>query len=302
MKPGNAKSMMVMVLGLSIVGMMHSATQAQSRGSRPNVAAVADEQRRTGLTTFYYGHKSNAVGKLNAEQKRGKYARMYYDNARREWAVEVGNDLTNGGNNRTTVTTSGAQTVADEQRRTGITTFYYAHKSNAVGKLNAEQKRGKYARMYYNEARREWAVDVSNGLSNTTRPTVAPMPNETTVSTPQTGTYIYHYDYKSNAEGKLRAEKSRGKNARMFYDSGRRKWAVEVGNDLPVGNSTVGNRSVTTTTSADGGNLPNGASIIYFPTKASAEGIYKASLRQGDWAKMWYDAKRKEWAVAVKPR
>lgn len=89
----------------------------------------------------------------------------------------------------------------------------------------------------------------------------------------------------------------------MFYDGGRRKWAVEVGNDLPVGNSTAGNRNVTTTnTSAGGSNLPNGASIIYFPTRASAEGIYKASLRQGDWAKMWYDAKRKEWAVAVKSR
>ncbi|MCA1566042.1 MAG: hypothetical protein LC803_10480 [Acidobacteria bacterium] len=192
--------------------------------------------------------------------------------------------------------------MADEQKRTGITTFYYAYKSDAVGKLNAEQKRGKYARMYYNEARREWAVDVSNGLSNTTRPTAVPMPNETTVSTPQTGTYIYYYDYKSNTEGKLRVEKSRGKNARMFYDSGRRKWAVEVGNDLPIGNSTVGTRTVTTNTSADGGNLPNGAGIIYFPTRASAEGIYRASLRQGNWAKMWYDAKRKEWAVAVKPR
>jgi hypothetical protein len=38
------------------------------------------------------------------------------------------------------------------------------------------------------------------------------------------------------------------------------------------------------------------------PTKGSAEGIYKASLRQGDWAKMWYDSKRREWAVAFKPR
>jgi len=145
-------------------------------------------------------------------------------------------------------------------------------------------------------------VDVGNGLNSPTRPIPAPTSNDTVLSTPQTGTYIYYYDFKSNAEGKFRAEKSRGKNARMFYDNGRRKWAVEVGNDLPIGNSTVGSKTVTTTTSADGGNLPNGASIIYFPTRASAEGIYKASLRQGDWAKMWYDAKRREWAVAVKPR
>ncbi|MEJ7849406.1 MAG: hypothetical protein WKF92_15095, partial [Pyrinomonadaceae bacterium] len=66
--------------------------------------------------------------------------------------------------------------------------------------------------------------------------------------------------------------------------------------------TTIRTKTVTTTTSADGGNRPNGASIIYFPTQGSAEGIYKASLRQGDWAKMWYDSKRREWAVAVKPR
>jgi len=56
--------------------MMTSATQVQSRSSRSKIEAVADEQKRTWITTFYYAHKSNAVGKLNAEQKRGKYARM----------------------------------------------------------------------------------------------------------------------------------------------------------------------------------------------------------------------------------
>ncbi|MCA1564226.1 MAG: hypothetical protein LC803_00945 [Acidobacteria bacterium] len=192
--------------------------------------------------------------------------------------------------------------VAQQQAQTGITTYYYAYKSNAVGKLNAETRRGKTARMYYDNARRQWAVDVSNGLTSSTRPTTAPTPNATTAPRPQTGTYIYYYGYKSNAEGKLRAEQSRGKSARMFYDNGRRQWAVEVGNDLPTGNGSVAPGTATTTTSADGGNLPNGASIIYFPTRESAEGIYKASLRQGDWAKMWYDAKRREWAVAVKPR
>jgi hypothetical protein len=192
--------------------------------------------------------------------------------------------------------------VAQQQAQTGITTFYYSHKSNAVGKYNAEKKRGKYARMYYSEARRQWAVDVSNGLTSSTRPTNVPPPNDTTGSRPQTGSYIYYYDYKSNAEGKLKAEKSRGKSARMFYDNGRRRWAVEVGNDLPTGNTTVRNKTVTTTTSADGGNLPSGATVLHFPTRESAEGIYKASLRQGDWAKMWYDSKRRDWAVAVKPR
>ena len=192
--------------------------------------------------------------------------------------------------------------VARQQAQTGITTFHYSHKSNAVGKLNAEKKRGKFARMYYDNARRQWAVDVSNGLTSAANPTTVQTPNETTVAKPQTGTYIYYYDYKSNAEGKLKAEKNRGKSARMFYDGGRRKWAVEVGNGLTTGSNTTRTRPVSTTTSADGGKLPNGASVIYFPTKASAEGIYNASLRQGDWAKMWYDTKRREWAVAVKPR
>jgi len=202
-----------------------------------------------------------------------------------------------------TMSIQAQSSVARQQAETGITTYHYAYKSNATGKLNAEKRRGKSARMYYDNARRQWAVDVSNGLTtNTTRPVNVPTPNNTTVSTPQTGTNIYYYGYKSNAEGKLRAERNRGKNARMFYDNGRRKWAVEVGNGLSTGTTTKGTKTVRTNTSADGGNLPNGANIIYFPTKASAEGIYKASLRQGDWAKMWYDSKRREWAVAVKPR
>jgi hypothetical protein len=196
--------------------------------------------------------------------------------------------------------------VAQRQAETGITTYYYAYKSNAVGKYNAEKKRGKYARMYYSDERRQWAVDVSNGLTSPTRPMAAPPPpHETTASRPQTGSYIYYYEYKSNAEGKLKAERGRGKSARMFYDSGRRRWAVEVGNDLRTGTSTGQTKTVTTTTTtpAEGvGSLPNGATVLYFPSKDMAEGIYKASLRQGDWAKMWYDSKRREWAVAVKPR
>ena len=195
--------------------------------------------------------------------------------------------------------------VAQRQAETGITTYYYAYKSNAVGKMNAEKKRGKDARMYYDNARRQWAVDVSNGLTSTTRPGAGPTTNETPASQPQTGAYVYYYDYKSNAEGKLKAEKNRGKQARMFYDGGRRKWAVEVANDLPASTNagrTESGSSGSATTTGGVGRLPNGATILYFPTESMADGIYKASLRQGDWAKMWYDAKRREWAVAVKPR
>lgn len=192
--------------------------------------------------------------------------------------------------------------VAQRQAETGITTYYYAYKSNAVGKLNAEKKRGKYARMYYDDARRQWAVDVSNGLTRPPRPGAGPTTNEPPASQPQTGSYIYYYDYKSNAEGKFKAERNRGKKARMFYDNGRRKWAVEVANDLPAATNAGRTESGSTTATGGVGRLPNGATILYFPTESMAEGIYKASLRQGDWAKMWYDANRREWAVAVKPR
>jgi hypothetical protein len=168
--------------------------------------------------------------------------------------------------------------------------------------VNAEKKRGKYARMYYDDARRQWAVDVSNGLTSGTSPGSAPTTNETTASNPQTGSNIYYYDYKSNAEGKLKAEKNRGKRARMFYDSGRCKWAVEVANGLPASTNAGRTESQAPTEPGGVGRLPNGATILYFPTKSMAEGIYNASLRQGDWAKMWYDEKRREWAVAVKPR
>ena len=88
----------------------------------------------------------------------------------------------------------------------------------------------------------------------------------------------------------------------MFYDRGRGKWAVEVANDVPAATNRRRTDTEATTEPGGPGRLPNGATVLYFPNKSNAEGIYKASLRQGDWAKMWYDAKRREWAVAVKPR
>ncbi|HEX8353514.1 MAG TPA: hypothetical protein VF611_11480, partial [Pyrinomonadaceae bacterium] len=154
--------------------------------------------------------------------------------------------------------------VAQQQAETGITTFYYSHKSNAVGKMNAEKNRGKYTRMYYDNTRRQWAVDVSNGLMSSNSPASAPTTNESTASQPQTGSNIYYYDYKSNAEGKLKAEKDRGKRARMFYDNGRRKWAVEVANGLPAATNTGRTESGSTTATGGVGRLPNGATILYF--------------------------------------
>jgi len=201
-----------------------------------------------------------------------------------------------------TVSARAQSGVAQRQAETGITTHYYAYKSNAVGKMNAEKRRGKYARMYYDDARRKWAVDVSNGLASPNSQGSTPTTNETTASTPQTGSHIYYYNLKSNAERNLRTELNRGKRARMFYDSGRGKWAVEVADDSPASSNAGRTESQTTTEPGGPGRLPNGATVLYFPNKSNAEGIYKASLRQGDWAKMWYDEKRREWAVAVKPR
>jgi Tfp pilus assembly protein PilV len=81
-------------------------------------SSVARQQAQTDITTFYYGYKSNAIGKVNAEKRRGKYARMYYDNGRKQWAVDVSNSLTSGGNSGTTVNTTNSPTVADNQKRT----------------------------------------------------------------------------------------------------------------------------------------------------------------------------------------
>lgn len=109
---------------------------------------------------------------------------------------------------------------------------------------------------------------------------------------------IFYYAKNYQAVNKQRLEMRRGNAARVYFDTSRQRWAVEVRYAATVTTTTRRNENW----SADGGKLPNGASIIYSPTRELAESIYKASLRQGDWAKMWYDAKRRDWAVAVKPR
>jgi hypothetical protein len=55
MKTEITKSVLGVVLGLSVFGVMPSEAQAQS--SRSNTQTIADEQKRTGITTFYYAHK-----------------------------------------------------------------------------------------------------------------------------------------------------------------------------------------------------------------------------------------------------
>ena len=108
---------------------------------------------------------------------------------------------------------------------------------------------------------------------------------------------IFYYSKNYQAVNRQRAEMRRGNATRVFYDNLRRKWAVEV-RYAAYGTTTV-RRNGNSSTQA--GRLPNGATVLYFPTQDMADGIYRAHLRQGDWAKMWYDAKRREWVVAVKP-
>lgn len=194
----------------------------------------------------------------------------------------------------------------------GIVKFDYEYKSNAQGKLKAELNRGNKARMFWNAAIKRWTVEVDygNGDADETESN-ADTDDEETNSTSETRTIIYQYEYKSNAEGKLRAERNRGKTARMFYDSSVRRWTVEVeepvdvtGTDSDDTTTTVLTTKSKVNTDAEVGssNLPNGATVSYFPDKEMAEGIYRAALKQGDWTKMWYDEKRRAWAVAIKVR
>jgi hypothetical protein len=108
---------------------------------------------------------------------------------------------------------------------------------------------------------------------------------------------VFYYSKNYQAVNKQRLEMRRGNAARVYFDNVRGKWAVEV----RYGAQTTVRTQRNNNNSTQVGNLPNGATILYFPTRDTAEGIYRASLRQGDWAKMWYDTKRREWAVAVKP-
>ncbi len=198
-----------------------------------------------------------------------------------------------------------AQTRSTYGARSTVT-FYYARNSQATRKHQAELRKGNGARMYYDDLRRRWAVEVSVGAEAS-----RPDPNlSADGGNLPNGAKIIYFPTRQSAEGIYQASLRQGDWAKMWYDAKRGEWAVAV-KEVPNGRGRRGATSGTTTRrsssaddnwSADGGRLPNGASVIYFPTKESAEGIYRSSLRQGDWARMWYDAKKKSWAVAVKPR
>lgn len=196
----------------------------------------------------------------------------------------------------------------------GKVKFDYEYKSNAEGKLKAEQERGRKARMYWNAPIKRWTVEVDYGGTNS----VEEMENDSqtdsddtneTNSTVETRTVVYHYEYKSNAQGKLKTELKRGKTARIFYDKTVSRWAVEVEESVSSvksnqAKSTEKNpkNKVNNLAEVGSGKLPNGATVSYFPDKTMAEEVHKAAIKQGDWTKIWYDETRRAWAVAIKIR
>lgn len=195
--------------------------------------------------------------------------------------------------------------------QTSTRVFYYSRNYQATNKHREETRKGNTARTYYDNSRRKWAVEVRYGTNTTDGDWSADggkLPN---------GASIIYFPTKSSAEGIYKSSLAQGDWAKMWYDQKRGSWAVAVkpggrGSGGASTRTTTTTRRTTTTTRSTtrpaktatngSGQLPNGATVVYFPTKEMADGIYKAHLRQGDWAKMWYDAGRGDWAVAIKPR
>ena len=196
----------------------------------------------------------------------------------------------------------------------GIVKFDYEYKSNAQGKLNAERNRGNKAKMYYDSNSGRWIVEVDYDGANSGGNEDfddAGSDDGGGNSSSSTGTIFYHYEYKSNAQGKLKVEQRRGKRARMYYNKSMRRWTVEIEdsrggsnirNDDNTPTVTTTKRRVNTSANVGSGSLPNGATVSYFPDKQMAEEIHRAAVKQGDWTKMWYDENRRAWAVAIKVR
>lgn len=112
----------------------------------------------------------------------------------------------------------------------------------------------------------------------------------------QTGVTTYHYKTRSAANDSLTAARAEGYTARMYYNSARRQWAVEV-NYKKAGNLNSGGRSATGAGCEAA--LRSGATVLYFPSRQMAEEMYNAHLRQGDCAKVW-NAGSQGWALAIK--
>jgi len=99
-----------------------------------------------------------------------------------------------------------------------------------------------------------------------------------------------------------------------MWDAGSNGWALAV-KAVPGAGSRRGavtttktrtttngaSTRITTRTVTTPAGIPRGANISYFPDRSTADAIYRAALRQGDWAKMW-DAGSRGWAVAIKVR
>lgn len=134
----------------------------------------------------------------------------------------------------------------------------------------------------------------------------------------KTGTTVYYPPMlKTSAQEMYNAQLKQGFCAKLVFDSSRNEWALTVKSMLNNGSrrgtiktektvvkaktgttkTTTKNTTTTTTTKTDA--IPNGASITYFRDRRTAEGLYKGTVRSGNWAKIW-NAGSKGWAVAVK--
>lgn len=184
--------------------------------------------------------------------------------------------------------------------------FYHHFKRYAEADLRERMAAGRDASMYYDNALKKWVVRVrKRGASPAaSAPRPSPGSSSSTSSSSPDDYYYYSFHSKANAESSLRSHTRMGKEAAMAYDTSARKWVVRVrkGDSSAGGAGRRGSSPPAAANSGDAPTLPQGATVLYFPTRENAEGIYKASLKQGDWAQMWYDAKRRAWAVAVKPR
>lgn len=264
------------VLLLAVLNCLTNSTQAQTKTSgraetNSNRVQIGEgcEKLLREATTLYFPMKALAEDLYNAHLRQGDCAKLWFDSKRNEWALAikaVPNAKARGGAIKTPVNTVDA-------------------KSSKSAQTAGEVKIG---------------ANCEQLLKTAT---------------------ILHFPTKQMAEDLYNAHLRQGDCAKLSYDAKRKEWELAIkavpGASARRGTATTsakttaasnkttaatGKNATAATVSADGEKLPKGASVIYFPTRETAEGIYKASLKQGDWAKMWFDKKRGEWAVAVKSK
>lgn len=125
------------------------------------------------------------------------------------------------------------------------------------------------------------------------------------------GIVTFDYEYKSNAEGKMKAERNRGRRARMFWNAPIRRWTVEVdyGADSPNKPLDLGLDEIAgddenennNENAGDADSETNARTLVYhYEYKSNAEGKVRVERNRGRSARMFYDRARRRWTVEVK--